>query len=373
MQKSNRILAGLIFLASCHAIAAAAQQNIPQSSKPESRVLPAIGLTPTTSPHREFSILVPKGWTMTQVPGAPLATILAPAGQKAPAIYLVLLAVSDLRYQTMLNRCTQQYARNPLFAPNMISGCIAPSVRAQLGDSSVQWSATQALHAVLQTFSGANARFQITNSKEASPGLLSYQVSSVENEQPLQHWGEVSMSYLPNPLLSQAGRSGVTSLALVTGCRVSPQQEIQFRTLCASVLRSFRPAPGWPQAVAQQFMQEYQQESQTLLGMGNSMANNMGVTRTMIGNFGATMQQMQTATYEQIQKANYRTQQNWIAALGENVNMIDPITGKVYTLPDGYGNYCLDASGSEVLEGRDVELGRSVGNSSPCSTMLQPW
>jgi hypothetical protein len=352
-----------------------APQNTSAPDRPlrQSLVLPAIALTPAYSPRGDFSILVPSGWNMTQVPGAPLATIISPPGQKAPAMYLLLLAASDIRYQGMLNSCTQRYARNPLFAPDMISGCVAPAVRAQLADSSYQWNCTQALQTILQTFSSPSARFQITSTKDISAGQLEYRLTSAENSQPLQHWGEVSMSYLPNPLLSQAGRPGVTSLALVTGCRVPPRQEDQLRETCASVLQSFRPAPNWGQSVAQQFMQSYQQEAQALLRIGNSVVANMGVTRNMIGNFGASMQQMQTRTYEQIQNANYHTQQNWIAALGENVNMRDATTGKVYTLPDGYKNYCLDVTGSQVLMGQDVAIGKTVGKSAQCARILQPW
>jgi hypothetical protein len=369
----------LLVLALCGAAAANGSPSQPQKTRVSSkgsegfRVIRAIPLVPATSARGEFSILIPSDWTITEVPGAPLAAIISSPGQKSTAIYLVLLATSDIRYQTMLNRCTQQYTRNPLFAPNLISSCVAPAVRAQLADSSYQWNSAQALQAILQMFSGPSATFQATSSKDISAGLLEYCLSSMEDGRPLQHWGDVSMSYLPNPLLSQAGRTGVTSLALITGCRASPEQQSEFRSMCAAVLRSFRPVPGWGQSVAQQFIQVYQQEAQALLRMGTSVAANMGVTRNMIGNFGASMQRMQTQTYEQIQQANHRTQQNWIATLGENVNMQDPVTGKVYTLPEGFKNYCLDGTGSEVLMGQDVTLGRSVSKSGQCARMLHPW
>jgi hypothetical protein len=379
IKKPRRCQNRLLILALCGTAAATGraspQQRTSATSKPSegSRVIRAVPFAPTSSSQGDFSILVPSGWTITEVPGSPLATIISSPGQTAPAVYLVLLAASDIRYQTMLNRCTQQYARNPLFAPDLISSCVAPAVRGQLADSRYQWNATEALQAILQMFSSPSATFQVTSSKDISQGVLEYRLSSMENGQPLQHWGDVSMSYLPNPLLSQAGRPGVTSLALVTGCRASSEQEIAFRNMCASVLGSFRPAPNWGQNVARQFMQVYQQETRTLLRMGTSVAANIGVTRSMIGNFGASMQQMQTQAYQQIQNVNYRTQQNWTATLGQNVNMRDPVTGKVYTLPEGYKNYCLDGTGSEVLMGEDVTLGRTVGKSTQCARMLHPW
>jgi hypothetical protein len=328
--------------------------------------------TPSGSQQGGFTILVPRGWKMNQVPGAPLAAVISPPGQHAPAVYLALFAVSDIRYNAMLNRCTGQFNRNPLLAPNMISGCVAPAVRAQLADSARQWKAEQALGAILQMFSGPADRFQITSSNETSPGQVQYRVASVENGEPLSHWGEVSMSYLANPLLSQAGQAGVTSLALVTGCRSAPDSESALRATCASVLQSFRPVPNWSQAVAAEFMQSYRQEAQALINMGINVANNMGVTREMIGNFGAAQQQMQLQTFENIQGAQYRSQQNWNAALGGNVNMVNPVTGEVKSLPSGYGSYCDDAAGNTVA-GSDVGPGKSVGHSLPCATMLQQW
>ncbi len=328
--------------------------------------------TPSGSQQGGFTILVPRGWAMNQVSGAPLAAVISPPGQHAPAIYLVLVAVSDIRYNAILNRCTGQFSRNPLLAPDMISNCVVPAVRAQLSDSAHEWKAEQALQAILQIFSGAEARFQITGSRETSPGQVQYRIASVENGKPLVHWGEVSISYLANPLLSQAGQAGVTSLSLVTGCRSAPDEETSFRATCANVLQSFRPAPGWNQSVAAQFMQGYRQEAQALINMGLNVARNMGVTRDMIGSFGAAQQQMQLQTYENIQNAQYHSQENWIATLGENVNMVNPLTGDVKSLPSGYGNYCDDAAG-DTLAGPNVAPGKSVGHSLPCVTMRQTW
>lgn len=329
-------------------------------------------LRPIVSQQGNYSILVPAGWSMSQVPGAALATVMSPPGQKAPAAYLLLLPVSDIRYQMMLNRCTQQYARNPLSGPNMISDCVVPAVRAQLQDSSFPWKPDQAVEAILQLYSGGNVQFRVTSMRDVSPGQVQYEIASVENGLQFAHWGQVNVSYLPNPLFSQAGHEGVTSLAMVTGCRSVPQRREDFRETCARVLGSFRPAANWGQMIAAQFMQTYQQEEQILLKMGSQIPPDMAYTRNMIGNFGAAQQQMQNQAFQNIQNAQLKSGENWIATLGGRVNMVNPATGEVKSLPAGYGNYCDDGAGN-TLAGPDVVRGMSVGKSLACETMLQPW
>lgn len=85
------------------------------------------------------------------------------------------------------------------------------------------------------------------------------------------------------------------------------------------------------------------------------------------------MRQMQFESFRRIQAANYRHGQDWIAAFAGRTNFRDPETGKVYSLPSGYGSYCLDATSTHAIIGRDVKPGTWAGApSEACARMLQP-
>lgn len=338
------------------------------------QVVAAVALTPAQAPQGDYSIAVPDGWAFNPIPRSGALTI-TPPGQADPSIYLLpALRVSDARYQVILGRCNQQFAQNPLAAPDLLAGCIVSAVQSQLADSSHSWAPQDALPVILQLASGGSASFGPSQLMPISSTEATFAVPATRNGQPFTAWGYLGMAYLPNPLLAgPSGAPGVSSLAFVGGCEAPADQVDRFRPLCAAVLRSFQPSDQWAANLARQVMQSYQQEFQALLQMGGSIAQNAAPRGDLIAQFGASLQQLQTQTFQQIQAANLRMGQDWIANLGQNTYVRDPNTGKRCLVPAGYDSYCLNAAGDQVLVGSGLVAGRYVDNpGNPCQTLLHP-
>jgi hypothetical protein len=340
----------------------------------QTRAVQALPLRPVGSPQGDFSILAPAGWTIQQPPQSLFTVLLKPQSNSSESVYVIVITVSDLRYLTTLQRCNQQFARNPLFAPDAISGCVVPAVRAQMEDSNHRWSSADALRLTLQLFASAGSPFQLTNTNQGADGVLRYRALIRQGSQQVASGGTVAMAYFSNPLFSTATASGVTSLALISGCNAPLTQEESFGKTCGAILHSFQMNPQAMNRITAELMQSYQQEAQTLIQMGQTAVKGFANRSAMIANWGAQMQQMQKDAYDAIQAARYHDGQNWIATLGNEVNMQNPETGNVYSLPAGYGSYCLDASGQTALMGPDLKPGESIGHSSPqCQTVLHSW
>lgn len=319
---------------------------------------PASGTTAVAQvPGNAYAIAVPDGWHLNPVAGTG-AIVIAPPGQQEPVIYIIpAVRVSDARYQAILSACNQRFAHNRLGAPDAITGCIEPAVRSQLADSRQPWSPQAAFPVILRLMSGAGAAFGPPRLTALSTAGARYIVAGTKNGRSFTDWGYLGMAYLPNPLLAgPSGAPGVTSLAFLSGCEAPTSQVASFRLVCDSVLRSFQPGQQWESNLAQQTMQGYRQEYETLLQIGESVVQGFGIRSAMISQFGATMQQMQVQTFQNIQAANLHTGQNWIAAFGPNVYAQDPTTGN-----------------QVLLGGSELVPGRYVGSpSNTCATLLRP-
>ena len=346
---------------------------VPRSDT-EGRTVPAVAMKPAQTPQGGFSILEPLGWDLQRQPQSIFAINLKPQANTGESAYVILVNVSDLRYLMTLQRCNQQFARSRLFAPDSISGCVVPAVRAQMDDSRRRWAPADALRSTLQVFASAGAQFQLASTTQETNGVIGYRVLIRQGSQQLASNGTVTMAYFSNPLFSTTTAQGVTSLALISGCNAPISQEESFRATCSSILQSFRMDRQTMNEITSELLQSYQTEAQILIKMGQSDARGFASRSGAIANWGAQMQQMQNDTYGAIQAANYHNGLNWIATLGDKVNMQDPRTGKVYALPAGYGSYCMDASGNTALMGLDLKPGQSVSKSSAqCDTLLHSW
>ena len=332
--------------------------------------LQATILSPVTVGPGAFRIAVPQGWTVN-TPQGTSAAVITPAGQKQPSIVILpMLPVSDLRFTTAITSCTGQG-----FSPfgDVISQCVIPAIQMQLADSSRPWTPDAALRLLLQALAQGGSPFGTPTITPLSSDTARFEVSTMANGQPLIEVGVIQMLYLQNPLLGQApGQAGVSSFAFISACSASPQQVEQQQPICASVLRSFTPSEAWLNALAQQALDRYRQEFNLLLQMGQSAVTNSGLRGMMISQWGAAMQTMQVQAYQNIQATSYRTGENWIAALGNNVNLQDPNTGQVYAAPGGYRTYCLTASGAVLGSNGSLAAGDGPVNDQ-CQTILKGW
>jgi hypothetical protein len=103
--------------------------EVHSQSHAQTRAVPALAFRPAGSPQGDFSILAPLGWSIEQPPQSLFTMLLKPEPNSSQSIYVIVVSVSDLRYVATLQRCNQQFARNPLAAPDMISGCSGPNAR----------------------------------------------------------------------------------------------------------------------------------------------------------------------------------------------------------------------------------------------------
>lgn len=291
-----------------------------------------------------FSILVPRGWNLGQIPGADFSVLVAPPAPDGTGMYMLAMRISDQRYTVAINRCSQQYARHPLFAPGL-QQCVIPAVQAQLQDSSHAWSAEDSLRNTLQFLSGGGARFQITKATNVSDKELQYTLNANVNGRAMVHWGELVMFYVPNQLL---GNPGITSVALIKGCHAPPERVAQFRSMCAAVMTSFTPAPDWEARQAARLVDDYNQEAQILIKMATNVLGGMQAAQQRIARWGNSMREMQMQTYEAYRESNLISGQNGIAALGGYINRRDPTTGGPVSFPPDSGPYCIDSAGKYV-------------------------
>lgn len=334
------------------------ETRVRQRSFAAPQAIPAVPLTPARFPGRGFTVALPPGWTLTSSPGGDALSI-HPSGSNQPDIYLTVVGVSDLRYQARLLACSR--AHHPF--GNSLSRCVMPSVATQLADSRWKWTPEQAFQVILQRLRQARAgrTFGPPALIPLSPSQAFYRVRSTTPAGiPREDWGIVTMIYLPNPML---GPGEVTSLALIAGCLAPSNQADGFRRACAGVLDSFHPDPNWEGRLAAGIAAIYAREAQILLQMGRAIAQGFAVRREMITRVGQSIRRMQLRTFQAIQTRKIRTGQNWIATFGGNTNLRDPETGKYYTVPDGYGSYCLDDRGPTpvVLMGPDEVPGKAIG------------
>lgn len=278
------------------------------------------------------------------------------------------IAVSDLRYSAMLQQCTRAAGGNPFTAPNVVSGCVLPAVQAQLADAARPWSTQQALGAIVDALTAGGTPLQITRLTAVTNDAATFQLSGTYAGQTFSDEGFITVDHLTNPLLDQpGGQPGTTSIALVGLCAATPDAASAVDPLCAQVLGSFSPGSTFWDNVAQAAMQRYTQEFQLLLQIGSTSAAGFAQRSQLIARWGASMQQIQTSTFQALQSQRLQAGQQAIATLGGNVLVQDATTGNVYSVPDGYRAYCLNAAGNGVVAGRDV-----VPGVTGCATPLAP-
>ncbi len=364
------ILNGMAVLFLLHMLpthATANQSRTIDQSLPAEQALPAAPLISASSPRGDLTLALPQGWSLTASPQGD-AVAAKPAGKTQPSIYLVVVGVSDLRYQARLAACASG-GFNPFGNP--LSQCVIPSVQTQLSDSSRKWTPDEGFRLILQRQSsmgrqtfGAPALIPLSSSQSF------FRVTGMTSSGPIEQWGIITMFYLPNPMLSQGA---VTTLAFLAGCTAPPDQADSFRRTCAGVLNSFRPTPTWQGRIAAGIVNIYVQEAQTLLQMGRNIAQGFAVRQQMIAAFSQSVQHTQLHTFQAIQARNYRTGQNWIATFEGNTIMRDPATGKIYTVPYGYRSYGIDDRGPvpTILMGPDESPGKSIG-SAQSQRVLEP-
>jgi hypothetical protein len=334
-----------------------------RTSLPPEQAIPSVSLIPTSSPRGEFTVNLPENWSITPSTQGD-GFLMTPSGRTQPSISIVVVGVSDLRYLSRLAGCTKA-PFNPF--GDLLTQCIFPSVEIQLSDSSRGWTPEQGLQLILQTLQQSNRAGQFgapvvtvaASSRSFSQAF--YRVTGASPSGPVEHWGVLSISYVPNPMLGQ-GR--VTSLAFLADCSAPPEQSNGFRRGCAGVISSFRPSPPWESRLAAGTADIYQQESQILLKIGANVARGFQAREQMINSFGQSMQRMQQQTFNAIQSQNYRNGQGWIATFAGNTLVEDPVNGRRYEVPYGYSSYGIDDRGLTpvILMGPNEGPGRSIGS-----------
>lgn len=331
----------------------AAAQPAPQSSTAPGASAVGVASTYALKPAPLFNlgyeIALPDGWVVRPIAGHSACAM--PAGRGAPIVCFLLAArVSDLRYNAILEQCNRRFAQNPLLAPNALTGCVAPAVRAQLADSAYRWPVRRAVQAVLEALRQApGATIAAPEFGPGPPEEVFYRFSETQRGQAVVDWGHASMAYLENPLLSQPdGAPGVTSLLSAANCAAPPAEEASFAPLCSAILHSFHPEPGLERAILQEVAAGYQQEEQILLQMGRSILKNFQIRTEMINDTMAMVRHMQWETSENFRQSNLRIAKGWINALAGTADFVDPQSGKVYNFQTGWNTYhynCISDSG----------------------------
>jgi hypothetical protein len=331
--------------------------------------VPAIDLIPTRSPNSDFTVALPRGWSMSASPAGDAVSI-TPSGRAQPSVSLALVNVSDLRYAAAITRCSAQRF-NPF--GDLLTQCVIPSVRIELQDSSRPWTPQESIPLIIERLQQANPHGPSFGRPDIYPVSSShafYRVSTHGSMGALDTWGSLTMFYMPNPMI---GPGRVTSLALIAGCSAPMEQVESFRHTCSGMLRSFRPAAGWGERFAGAMVNGYSQEAQILLRMGQTVVQSFAAREQMISSFGQAMLKMQFDAFEARQAAQLQDGQGEIAALAGDDLVRDPETGALVPVPHGYPSYCFDNSGltGEVLAGPGLTPGKSVG-SYRCQQMVSP-
>lgn len=325
------------------------------------QAIPVVALTPARSSEGNFTMALPQGWSLTASPGGDSIQA-TPVGKRQPSVYVVIVSVSDLRYQARIAACGRG------FAPfgNALTQCVIPSVRIQLNDSKRQWSPQEAFQLILQRLQQAGRGAQQFGAPMLTPSSASqafYRAAGRGRNGPTENWGIITMFYFANPML---GRGEVTSLAMLAGCSASAGQANVFRRTCAGVINSFRPDPNWFGRLAAGIENIYGQEAQILIRMGQNIVQGYQVREQMITSLSQSVRSMQLQSFHTMQSTNYRNQQGWIAAFAGNTLLRDPATGKLLSVPYGYNSYGIDDRGPVpiVIYGNNVKAGTSVGTAT---------
>jgi len=338
---------------------------------PVQQAIPAVPLTAIVSPGGEFAASVPRGWSISPSAHGD-SFFIAPSGHSQPSAYFIVVDVSDLRYLARITACSRGF--NPF--GDLLTQCTIPSIRIQLGDSSREWTPAEGLGLILQGMQARGAgRFGVpyvnaVSSSTTSPQAF-YRVVGTTPQGQVEHWGIVTMIYMPNPMLYPRA---VTSFALIAGCSAPPDMADSLRRTCAGIIDSYRVSPAWEGRLTAGIINMYEQEGQILLRMGYNAARGFQAREQMINTFGQSMQSMQWRTFQAIQSRNYLTGQEWIATFGGNTLMKDPVTGALISVPYGYPSYGIDDRGltSTVLAGQDERPGASIGNAVSTHLLVPP-
>ncbi len=325
--------------------------------------VPASQLALRPSPQGDYTVGVPVGWSAQPVAGTDFLK-LTRGGSTSSIDVFPGIVVSDLRYQEQEDSCDQAYEADPFTAPNLTT-CSSAAVQTQLQDSSRPWTPQQALQVIL-TALGQSASFGTPVLTATSSDSAAFRVAGVAQGQPLSTSGFITVLSVRNPLLASGSGSGWTSVALLGACQAPSGQARQVQAVCSQVLGSFHPAAVFWSNLASQLAGRYQQEEQILLQIGDTDAAGFAQSGQLIGQWGSSMQQLQTRVYQSIQASSLDTGQHAIAALGGNNLEQDPGTGAVYSLPAGFGGYCLDTTGTTAVVGSGVTPGVDG-----CATVLR--
>jgi hypothetical protein len=322
------------------------------------QVVPGVPLTPTHSPDGSVSVALPAGWNINASSQGDSLTM-TPAGRTQPSVIMALFTVSDLRYAARITACSRSF--NPL--GNMLTSCVIPSVRMQLQDSSRPWTPQEAAQIVMQRLQQTGrASFGLPQWNPVSPTQAYYRVSSTGPGGVLDNWGSITMFHFANPTL---GPGEVTSLALLAGCSAPSGQAESFYATCAGIIRSLRPSPEWGNRFASVLVNGYAQEAQALINMGWNVANNFAYRQQMITAAGQAVQEMQQEAFERRQAQIVHDAEHWSAALRGDDIVRDPQTGKLYSVPHGYQQYCIDDNALDptiiASNGTDVMPGSLAG------------
>src|SRR5579885_2117913 len=318
------------------------------------QVVPGVPLTPTHSPDGAVAVALPAGWNINASPQGDSLTM-TPAGRTQPSVIMALFTVSDLRYATRFTACSRSF--NPL--GNILTSCVVPSVRMQLQDSSRPWTPQEAAQIIMQRLQQTGrVSFGAPQWSPASPAQAYYRVSSTGAEGALDNWGSITMFHFANPML---GPGEITSLALLAGCSAPSGQAESFYATCAGIIHSLRPSPAWGNRFAATLVNGYAQEAQALINMGRSTANSFAYRQQMIAEAGRAVQQMQQEAFERRQAQIVHDAEQWSAALRGEDLVRDPQTGKLYSVPHGYQQYCsgdysldptiIASNGTDVMPG----------------------
>jgi hypothetical protein len=205
-----------------------------------------------------------------------------PVGKNEPSVYMMMVSVSDLRFEASLKACSKHAVS--LFY-DIFTRCTVPSVQTQLNDSRQQWSPQEAFPLILQRLSGGAVQFGAPRLTPSSGSQAFYRIAATSGNGTFENWGIVSMVYVPNPML---GQGEVTSLAMILGCTAPSGQADGFRPTCSGVVDSFRPDPSWFNRLAQGMESVYDQEKQILIRMGRPILEGAQAREQMITSFGSS-------------------------------------------------------------------------------------
>jgi len=333
----------------------------PAGSSPPT--VPVTTLSVQDSPQDDYTVGVPPHWTAQPVANSDFLK-LTQDGSSASIEILPGIAVSDLKYDAMASQCDDSYANNP-FTAGSLATCIESAAQTQLQDSSYQWTSQQALQAVLAALS-QQASFgppQVTTTSRYS---AAFRVAQLAQGQTLSTQGLISVLPISNSLLASGNGPGWTNVALVGACNAAPGQIDRLQEVCSQVLGSFHATAAFWSNLADQLDQVYQGEEQALLQFGYADAADFAQSDELISQWGASMQQLQAQTYQTERTGSLTASENAIAALGGNALEQDPSTGGEYSLPAGYGGYCLSATGTMAIVGNVTE------GVDGCTTILRP-